>query len=79
MAKFSRQHYEAVADAINDAFYDGERFSAVEYEHGWPHYSQECTLGVTFAKNRLIKLFQADNPSFRESVFNERCYRGIRE
>ena len=63
MGKFQQRHYEAIADVIYELYLNTSRTSATV---GWT---------INEVENRLIKLFQSDNPRFRESKFREACHR----
>ena len=62
MGKFTKQHYEAIAEALNKA----HRLS-----QGIPSGYHEA--GVFAAESYLREMFEDDNPRFNIAKFGEAC------
>ena len=66
MPKFTREHYERVAEVFNTTLLDHPYNSDKPYEDGIHD-------GIKIAMFRMAMRFQADNPRFRESWFYKAC------
>ena len=64
MPKFQQRHYEAIADSINRLIWDTD-------------LNMDELVGIIKTRNQLTKMFQSDNPNFKESKFTDACRKGL--
>lgn len=59
MTKFSKRHYEVIADTFNEVIND-------------PNIGPLGRMALDKFFRKLVEIFKRDNPSFKESKFEDR-------
>ena len=73
MSAFSKQHYVAIADDINDAYSDADdQFNKGHITHA--QYEAACNAIDRVTRN-LCKTFARDNANFKRGLFISACYK----